>query len=377
MSTQKLHGKALLVYIEPTPYVLSLVDRLARAWPDGIDVVFLGANLSQPWQLPLEHGVPDILPRPRGAAARSLQRRIRSGQYAIVHLAGWGHPLLFLTMIFSRLSGLPIAVETDTPLSLAQSWTRLAAKRVLYPALFRMPSIFLPGGTRQRRYLQHYGVPDDRITVAQMTVDVTAIAAYVGAIAPDVRRDLREKIGLPARTCAFLFVGRLEPAKGVETLLQAYCDLVARRDDVRLLVVGDGAYGGMLRVAASKVPGLKWLGRLDGTALLDVYAAADVHVLPSKFEPWGLVVNEAMAAGLPVIASRRVGCVDDLVIDGETGFVVEADSRSALADAMNRLADDASLRQAMGAAARQRISSWTIEAEAKIVVGAWHRALRT
>ena len=94
------------------------------------------------------------------------------------------------------------------------------------------------------------------------------------------------------------------------------------------------------------------------------------------FEPWGLVVNEAMAAGLPVIASERVGCVDDLVVDGKTGVVIGADSPSSLAKAMTRLADDAPLRQAMGVAARQRISSWTIEAEAKIVVGAWHRALR-
>ena len=87
-------------------------------------------------------------------------------------------------------------------------------------------------------------------------------------------------------------------------------------------------------------------------------------------------MNEAMAAGLPVTVSERVGCVDDLVVDGKTGIVIDADSPTSLAKAMMRLADDAPLRQAMGAAARQRISSWTIEAEAKIVVGAWRRALR-
>ncbi len=102
-------------------------------------------------------------------------------------------------------------------------------------------------------------------------------------------------------------------------------------------------------------------GRLEGDALLNAYAAADVFVLPSTFEPWGLVVNEAMAAGLPVIASAAVGCADDLIVDGETGVLIEAGSSSELATSMARLADDIGLRRAMSRAARRRIAPWTLE----------------
>jgi glycosyltransferase involved in cell wall biosynthesis len=184
-------------------------------------------------------------------------------------------------------------------------------------------------------------------------------------------------MGLPDDACVFLYVGRLEPVKGLAVLLQAYSSAAAASDRVRLLVVGEGTLRDSVKSAAAGVPGMRWLGRLDGNALLNAYAAADVLVLPSTFEPWGLVVNEAMAAGLPVIVSENVGCVDDLVADGVTGLVVEAGSASGLATAMNRIAGDRPLRQAMRQAARERIAPWTLAAEAEIVMRAWRGALAT
>lgn len=377
MSKAGSFTKVLLVYVEPTPYILDFIEQVADVWSGGVDVVFLGENLSQPWNLGPGNRSWEVLPTSYLAAAKRLSHLVRNGRYAVVHLAGWGSPLLLMAMILSRALGLPVSIESDTPLSARQSWARRMLKRVLYPVMLGIPSIFLPGGTRQKRYLQHYGVPDSRIVVAHMTVDVAEIAAQVEAISTDVRRELRHAIGAPGDQCVFLFVGRLEPAKGVAVLLEAYAQLAAGRDGVRLLVVGDGTLSEQARAMESSGVGAKWMGRLEGSALLEAYAVADVLVLPSVFEPWGLVVNEAMAAGLPVIASSCVGCVDDLVIDGQTGIVVEADNVPALVRSMTRLADDASNRRAMGAAARHRIAGWTIQAEAEIVAGAWHRVLRS
>ncbi len=334
-------------------------------------------DLSQRWQLPLEDRGWEVLPKARRVAAQALLHRIRCGGYGLVHLAGWGHPLLLLAMVFSRLRGLAVAVETDTPLMPVQPWQKRVAKRILYPLMLATPSVFLPGGTRQKRYLQHYGVKEDRIIVAHMTVDVAAITKYVDAISPDARQDLRRTMGFAADACVFLFVGRLESVKGIAVLLQAFAELAAFRDNVRLLIVGDGTLGDSVQQAQARLPGLRWMGRLEGEALLNAYAAADVFVLPSTFEPWGLVVNEAMAAGLPVIASKAVGCADDLIVDGETGVLIEADASSALVTVMAGLAKDVAVRQAMGRAARRRIAPWTLEAEAEAVIGAWRKALAT
>jgi glycosyltransferase involved in cell wall biosynthesis len=267
-------------------------------------------------------------------------------------------------------------VETDSTLPVSQSWPKRAAKRLLYPIMLRMPAVFLPGGTRQKRYLQHYGVPDSRIVVAQMTVDVAAMASSVTEITAEARQLRRAATGIAPDECVFLFVGRLDPAKGIALLLEAFSRVSARNGKIRLHVAGDGILRDMVTKAIANSARIDWAGRLTGPALLDAYAAADVFVLPSLFEPWGLVVNEAMAAGLPVIASDRVGCVDDLVIHGGTGVVVEADRPNLLADAMTRLADDAPLRRMMRAAGRERIAGWTIEAEAQIVSDAWRRVSR-
>ncbi len=366
-----------MIYIEPTPYLLALVRRIVSCTDAPVDVLFIGANISQQWNLSLD-GIPaSYLPDGTIAACRCIARKLSSAKHSVMHLAGWGHPVLLGAMIVARLIGIPVAVETDTAIPIAQPWYKRVAKRLIYPIMFMLPAVFLPAGTRQERYLQHYGVPKRRIVVAQMTVDVAAIAKAVMAIRPEARRTLRSALGIAPDECVFLFVGRLDPAKGIGVILEAFSLAFAKRGAVRLLIAGDGVLRGMVEMAAANWGRVRWAGRLAGEALIDAYATADVLVLPSVFEPWGLVVNEAMAAGLPVIVSERVGCVDDLVVDGKTGIVIDADSPLSLARAMMRLADDASLRQAMGAEARQRISNWTIEAEARIIVGAWHRALRS
>jgi glycosyltransferase involved in cell wall biosynthesis len=121
-------------------------------------------------------------------------------------------------------------------------------------------------------------------------------------------------------------------------------------------------------------PPAKWmvaLGRLAGEELLSAYCAADVFVLPSRFEPWGLVVNEAMAAGLPVVASIRVGCVDDLIDGRDTGVVYNFADPEGLFDALHKLLCDVDGVRRMGSNARRLISSWTLRAEAERVVTAW------
>ena len=346
-----------MIYIEPTPYLLALVRRIMSCADAPVDVLFIGANISQPWDLSLD-GIPaSYLPHGTIAACRAIARKLYSAKYSVMHLAGWGHPVLLGAMIVARFIGIPLAVETDTAIPITQPWFKRVAKRLLYPILFRLPAVFLPGGTRQERYLQHYGVPENRIVVARITVDVAAIAKAVMAIPPEARRARRTKLGIASDECVFLFVGRLEPEKGIAVLLEAFALAFAKRGNVRLLIAGDGMLRGMVETAAARSERVHWAGRLTGEALLEAYAAADVLVLPSVFEPWGLVVNEAMAAGLPIIASERVGCVDDLVVDGKPGVVTGADNPVPLAKAMTRLADDAPLRQAMGVAARQRIST--------------------
>jgi glycosyltransferase involved in cell wall biosynthesis len=168
----------------------------------------------------------------------------------------------------------------------------------------------------------------------------------------------------PGAGVRFLFAGRDAPEKGLGVLLEAWRQ--AALEGASLGLAGAG-----LDRAGAGTDGVRALGPLAPAGLRDAYAASDVLVVPSIAtptfrEPWGLVVNEAMNAGLAVIASDAVGAAaGGLVRDGETGLVVPAGDSGALAGAITRLAHDAALRERLGAAARLGVSAYTYAAWAQ------------
>lgn len=371
-----MNGSVLMLMLEPTPYILGFVREVKSLWIGAVEVTFVERNLSQPWA---KCDVEDkVLPVGLISAARELWACLKPGRYALVHLAGWSHPFILMALLICALRGIPTTVESDTPHRAEPVGWRPWVKRMLYPWLFRLPSLFLPGGSRQAAYFRKYGVQEKRIRVAQMTVDVDAMMAHQATVPSERRNRIRERQGLTEGHVVFLFVGRLESHKGIQELLDAYGELRKRAAvECALVVVGDGTCRHEIDKAAEQMPGIVVAGRLTGADLLDVYAAADVFLLPSLKEPWGLVINEAMAFGLPVIATNAVGCVDDLVEPGINGLIVPPGNSAALAQAMQRLASDGELRRTWGAAARERIRPWSLRNEAERVVGAWQEVQKT
>src|SRR5439155_19337196 len=130
--------------------------------------------------------------------------------------------------------------------------------------------------------------------------------------------------------------GRVVSNKRVVLLIDAFAAIASQRPEWDLLIVGDGALRNELqrRVPEPLRPRVVWTGFLDGPEPALAYHAADVLVLPSDHEPWALVVQEAMAAGLPVVASDVVGAAYELVTDGVSGKVFPAGDCSALQKAL-------------------------------------------
>jgi len=182
---------------------------------------------------------------------------------------------------------------------------------------------------------------------------------------------VRSRHHLPERY--FLYVGRLVKAKGVFDLLDAYARLKAEhRGKVGLVFVGDGSDRQELVERASKiVPGtIQFLGFMHREELPAAYALADGLIFPTHSDPWGLVVNEAMACGLPVIATNVAGCASDLVENGWNGFVISPGDASQLSLAMEKLASNSELRVEMGRRSRERVEAYAPAAWAEGMVGA-------
>jgi glycosyltransferase involved in cell wall biosynthesis len=184
-------------------------------------------------------------------------------------------------------------------------------------------------GARSRDYLMRHGVPAHKI--------------YTGCQAAALAHDYREEAALAARLRAapgpqepprFLFVGRLAPEKGLDTLMDAMVQVCAVHPGATLTLVGGGALREALQRAAAQrhlTEPVRFLGGMDLAGLAEQYARATALVLPSLSEPWGLVVNEALSYGCPVIVSRICGCVPELVEGSDTGLVFEPGDANDLA----------------------------------------------
>jgi glycosyltransferase involved in cell wall biosynthesis len=229
---------------------------------------------------------------------------------------------------------------------------------------------FVVPGRSSSQYLRDLGIQDERIFTAPNAVDIRLFAT----LAEETRRvDLqaRSRLSLPQRY--FLYVGRLVRAKGVFDLLEAYAKLDGEmRASVGLVFVGDGADRPELMERASRITlgTVQFPGFVQREGLPEFYALADALIFPTHSDTWGLVVNEAMSCGLPVITTGIAGCVADLLQDGWNGFVVAPRDPSHLAAAMARLAGDSALRTEMGSRGRERIKAYSPAAWAEGVVKA-------
>ena len=243
--------------------------------------------------------------------------------------------------------------------STAYDHKRVAWKEMAKSLLLRM--LFdkaVAGGKAHLRYLEKLHFPADRVARFYDVVDNAALATAVTT----ARRRTAASSGLPSRPY-FLYVGRLAPEKNIDTLLKAWISFRKAGGDWPLVLVGDGPSAASLREIAAQCPfgeDVCFAGHRGSRELPTFYAFAGCFVLPSLREPWGLVVNEAMACSLPVLVSSQCGSAEDLVVEGRNGFTFpphDEDQLSRLMSTIASLRDNA--RLAMGQESNRLIAPYS------------------
>lgn len=245
----------------------------------------------------------------------------------------------------------------DQRRNLLKEWVKGWWTRRHYDAAFA-------AGERAAAYLQTMGFPRERIWTGFDVVDNHAFSAGA-AVARQDAAALRASLNLPARF--FLFVGRFAPEKNLLRLVDAYA---AYRRSVGpeawgLVLVGGGPQEEMLRQKIQGLPEVIFAGSHTSDRLSVYYGLASCLILPSVSETWGLVVNEAMAAGLPVVVSHRCGCVAELVRHGLNGYVIDPFDIGGMAQAMTVMSSKLVDIQSMGEVSRQIVALYTPETWAK------------
>ncbi len=229
-------------------------------------------------------------------------------------------------------------------------------------------------GERTVEYLMRMGFPRERIWTGYDVVDNQAFATGA-ALARGEAGPLRKRLGLPERY--FLFVGRFAPEKNLVRLVEAYAKYrkTAGRSAWGIVLVGSGPQETELRARTQELPDVVFAGFQQKDTLPPYFGLASCLVLPSTSEPWGLVVNEAMAAGLPVLVSQRCGCVPELVQHGVNGYVFDPFDTEEMVRFLGAMSSDTADAEKMGEASRQIVALYTPETWAQTLADCVERTL--
>lgn len=285
------------------------------------------------------------------------------GRYDALWVHGHNYGTHMLAILTARLLRIPVMMRCESHLKLQRSPLKRALRRPLMTIFYRqLCAACLPIGTLNREFYRFHRVGSHRLFLVPYTVDNAffkeATARYRG-----LEDDVRKEAGLPQDKPLILFASKFIARKRPMDLLQAYHKLRHEGADAALVLVGSGEGEQALReyVQSHNVPDVYFLGFRNQTELPKFYAVADVFVLPSEDEPWGLIINEVMCAGVPIVATSEIGAVQDLVKHGDNGFVYKATDIDSLASHLKVLVDDAELRKRMGRRSVEIIDEWDFE----------------
>jgi 1,2-diacylglycerol 3-alpha-glucosyltransferase len=291
---------------------------------------------------------------------RGLKPALRQAAPDVILCGGYNYPASWQTMRWAGRNRVPFILWVESTERDYRSGNRII--EFLKTKFLKRCSAFVVPGKSSSQYVKNYGVNEDKIFTAPNAVDTDLFALRAAAIRQDDTTE-RQALQLPPRF--FLFVGRLVREKGVYDLLDAYAKLAPElRAAIGLVLVGEGmARADLTQRAIQIVPGqVRCAGFVHRDQLASYYALAEAFVFPSHTDTWGLVVNEAMACGLPVIVSDAAGCAADLVEDGWNGRVVPRGDVAQLASAMEDLALHSEGRRRMANHSQELILRYSPEA---------------
>ncbi len=386
MSSQQRAQRAVrLAYVvsHPIQYQAPLLRMLAA--DPGIELVVFfcsdfslrayrdsGFGADVHWDVPLTAGYHSVVlprwrdttrPRTFAPIARGFFRHFARGvggePFDAVWVHGYSSVNTLHAMLAARALGLPVLLRAEPWLQdRKRSGWRLWIKRAFFTALRGFVSAVLPIGTRNAEYWDFYLGHRFPSFLMPYAVDNRRFASDTSA----ETEQLRESFGLETGRSVILFASKLQERKHCDDLLQAYLLLIGTLplgERPHLLIVGDGEQMPLLRRSVEEAGAhlVRFTGFRNQTELPGIFALSTVFVLPSVHEPWGLIVNEAMAAGLPVIVSDAVGCAVDLVQDGANGFSFPARDIPSLTTALRAVLVPG-VAERMGECSRERIAQW-------------------
>jgi glycosyltransferase involved in cell wall biosynthesis len=301
-----------------------------------------------------------------------LARRLDRQHFDALWVDGYMRMFSWRAIVSAKRRGLRIFIRDEVQeFSRKRGPLRKIAKRGLFAILRRLVDCYLAIGSSNHNYYLALGIDPKRIVRMPYAVDNDFFQTKCHQ-ASKCREQFRSQLGLEANRPVILYAGKLYGRKRPEDLLEAYARF--SKDGQcepypYLLYVGDGQSRSELEGRARSLgwSSIKFLGFKNQTELPAFFDLCDVFVIPSSLEPWGLIVNEVMNAGRPIIGTDRVGAIHDLVRNGVNGYVYPAEDVSELHRALSKVLAEPELRRKMGQASLSIINRWSYDEDVQAI----------
>ena len=287
-----------------------------------------------------------------------IWRKLSEGNFDYVAIGGYYHLTMLLAILWARIHSVPYTIISESHLLNRRTIWKSLLKKILLPFIIKHAAFLLPMGKLQAEYLIDYGADVKDIYYFPNTADVDFFIAESNKYRLK-KNELKKQLGIKSKYIV-LYVGRLTREKGLFTLLKAFEKIKSSYDNVALLIVGEGELQDDLKNFAGKkeIKNVRFEGFVENKELPRYYAISDIFVLPSRYEPWGVVVTEAMSSALPLILSDKVGCREDLLNEGTNGFCFENDNSLKLASYIERFLENPISIKKMGDNSRNIIKKF-------------------
>jgi glycosyltransferase involved in cell wall biosynthesis len=335
------------------------------------------------WDIPLLDGYAWTHVPNRGSGSESfwglynpgLWKLIRRGHFdAVLCYTGYPRASFWISYVAAKLSRTAFLFGTDSIALTSRdgrTWKR-AFKRFFWPCLFRLADQVIAPSSPTRDLMLSLGIPTDRVTLTPYVVDN---GWWMERSAAVDRAMVRASWGASRDDVVILFCAKLQAWKRPFDLLRALAK--CNFPNTRLVYAGDGPLHAQLVAEASALgieSRVRFLGFVNQTQLPAIYTSAEVMVLPSEYEPFAVVVNEAMCCGCPVIVSDRVGAGSDLVAPVCSEFIFPCGNISALSEILARVVSGHADLQEVGRRAAARIRTWSPQENIAATIEAIQRA---
>lgn len=371
MATRK--KRLAIITIVVAPYRVSQHLRIARELTDDIELwsLVLFEHDWQPWEQelppeirPVHFGKGELVQHKQRHPFRQWQkmgrviRFLQEKQIDLVITGGLAYPGMLRLIAWCKRNGVPNFLFGDSNILCDnKSTVHQMLKDLYYGYAVRSVSGFLPCGTLGQQFFEKYGSAGKPCFYMPHEPDYRKIFS----VSSQSRADVRDKFGLSTERKYIIFCGRLTAVKGIETLIEAYEAIAGNRPDWDLLIVGGGELETALRnrIPANLTSRIVWTGFInDRNELSTLFTCADVFVLPSRYEPWGVVVCEAAAAGLVILTSDVVGAGAELCREGVNGGMFPVGDSARLAGLLMQVSADETQLEAMQCASLKVLDEW-------------------